>query len=136
MTQQQPPRDDQAGQPYGQPQQGRQPGAYYPPNGYYQPVPYRPTPPQGFSIASLVMGLASFFFGFTFLLPIGAIVLGIVGLRREPAGRALSITGIITGGICLLGWVAIIVGFIVLGGLALWGVALYAPYATDIPTPY
>ncbi|MDH6238397.1 DUF4190 domain-containing protein [Cryobacterium sp. CG_9.6] len=70
----------------------------------YQPV-YAASPPTGLSVTSLVLGLISVFFGFTFLVPLGALIFGIVGLKREPAGRGMAITGIIIGGIFMLFWV-------------------------------
>lgn len=76
-----------------------------------------------FGILSLVLGVASIVAGHTFLVPVAAIVLGIIGLRREPAGRALSIWGIVLGSVMLVLPVIIIaIGVAVLaplGALAL-----------------
>jgi hypothetical protein len=72
-------------------------------------------PPRGLSVASMVIGLVSILAGFTFVVPIVGLVLGIVGIRREPAGRAMSLTGIILNGVILLGWVIIALLFITVG---------------------
>lgn len=93
----------------------------YPPTG---PGPYgsQPAPvylsfpepqPKGNSIASLVLGLSSMFFGWTFVVPIVGLVLGIVGTRKEPAGKGMAIAGIIINGIMLVGWA--ILAFILVG---------------------
>jgi hypothetical protein len=130
------PGDSYPQQPAHQPPAGQQPGyvqpAYEQQPGYVQPAyqqqpayyqqpyvqpmyqqtityaAYRPQP-KAFSVTSLVLGLVSIFFGFTFLVPIGAIVFGIIGIKREPAVRGMSITGLILGGLCLLGWVVLVV---------------------------
>jgi len=69
--------------------------------------------PKGNSIASLVLGLSSMFFGWTFVVPIVGLVLGIVGTRKEPAGKGMAIAGIIINGIMLVGWA--ILAFILVG---------------------
>ncbi|MET4782315.1 hypothetical protein [Glaciihabitans sp. UYNi722] len=53
-------------------------------------------------ILSLVFGAASIVAGSTFIVPIAAIVLGILGLKREPASRTFSIWGIVLGGVMLV----------------------------------
>lgn len=70
----------------------------------YQQV-YAAPPPTGLSVTSLVLGLVSIFFGFTFLVPLGALIFGIIGLKREPTGRGMAITGIVIGGLFMLFWV-------------------------------
>jgi hypothetical protein len=62
-----------------------------------------PAGTQTLSIVSLVLGLSSIFFGLTFILPIAAVVVGILALRREPAGKTMAIWGIATGGVMLAG---------------------------------
>ncbi|NUJ89748.1 DUF4190 domain-containing protein [Plantibacter sp. MCCC 1A11337] len=106
-------------QPYAQqapypPQYGMQPYApVYPP-----PYPYPASPPKGLSISSMVIGLVSLFFGFTFVLPVVGFVLGLMGLRREPAGRAMAITGVVLNGLFLLVWAALVLLWVfVIGGL-------------------
>ncbi|MGV8876896.1 MAG: DUF4190 domain-containing protein [Rhodoglobus sp.] len=76
-------------------------------------------PPRGFSITSLILGLCSILFGFTFLVPLGALIFGIIGIRREPAGRGMAIAGIVIGALFMLFWLA-------LGG------AIFALFATLI----
>ncbi|MBT2514937.1 DUF4190 domain-containing protein [Arthrobacter sp. ISL-30] len=99
----------QAQSPYGQP-----PVSPYGPPGYGQPGYYgMPVEPKGMSIASLVCGLASVFLGWFILPQLAAIVLGHLALRREPSGKAMSITGLALGYVCLLGyglfWIFVIV---------------------------
>ena len=81
---------------YGQPQ---------PPAGYSQaPYYYAPPPPRGKSLASMIIGIASIV-GFSFFVipQIVGLIIGIIGLRTEPAGRSMAITGIITNALCVLG---------------------------------
>lgn len=106
-------------QPYAQqapypPQYGMQPYAPV----YPAPYPYPASPPKGLSISSMVIGLVSLFFGFTFVLPVVGFVLGLMGLRREPAGRAMAITGVVLNGLFLLVWAALVLLWVfVIGGL-------------------
>jgi hypothetical protein len=79
-------------------------------------------PPRGLSVASMVIGLVSIVGGFTLVLPIVGLILGIVGTRREPMARGMSLTGIILNGVILLGWVVIVI-FVVTVGLAGLGAA-------------
>lgn len=72
-------------------------------HGYGQPQ----SPPPGMSIASLVLGIISLVCGFTLVVPGVGLVLGILGLRREPAGRGMAIGGIVLNLLALLVWVAI-----------------------------
>lgn len=107
-------------QQYGQLQPGQpqyvQPGYGQP--VYVAPYVYTPSPPRGLSISSMVIGLVSLFFGFTFVLPIIGFVLGIMGARKEPAGRAMAITGIVLNGFFLLAWVALVLLWVfIIGGL-------------------
>lgn len=152
-AQPQPPQQAQAQaqetQPYGQPayaqpqqpaypqppQPYAQPG--YPPQPYAQPgavaayavavYPVAPPEPKGLSVASLVLGLVSLFAGFTFVVPLVGFILGIVGLRREPAGRGMAIAGIVISALILLVWV-VIIGFILFAGILAAGSA--ATYRT------
>ena len=89
-------------------------GAYGPPMPYDQPA-------RGLSIASLVLGVLSFFLSLTFVVPIVGLVLGVMGLRREPAGRGLALAGIWINAILLALTVAFLLLVIV---LLLFGVAL------------
>jgi hypothetical protein len=87
----------------------------YQPNGfspYNAPIAYQPVypvylaQPKGFSVTALVLGLVSIVFGFTLLVPLSALIFGIVGLKREPAGRGMAIVGIVIGGLFMLFWLA------------------------------
>ncbi|MGO2633817.1 MAG: DUF4190 domain-containing protein [Galactobacter sp.] len=92
----------------------------YQQQGYYAPAYPEP---KGKSVASLVIGIVSLAFGFTFILPIIGVVLGAIGMSREPAGRGMAIAGLIINLICLAGWIII---FII---LALLGVFIFASTA-------
>jgi hypothetical protein len=76
-------------------------------------------PERIYSILALIAGIASVVFGQTFLVPAAAIVLGILGLRREPHGRTMSIWGIVLGAVMLFGWIVV----------ALIGAAVFLPLA-------
>ena len=65
------------------------------------------TPARTLSIVSLVLGIFSIATGQTFILPIAAIVLGVLGYRQEPAGRQFAVWGIIVGAFALFGWLII-----------------------------
>jgi len=86
-----------------------------------QPV-YAAAPPKGLSVASMVIGLVSVVFFWTFLCPIVGLVLGIVGIRREPAGRGFAVAGLILNGVLLLIPVVVLV-FLLTAGVALFGAA-------------
>lgn len=77
----------QASSPYGQP-------------GYYG----MPVEPKGLSIASMVCGIASVILGWFLLPQIAAIITGHLALRREPSAKGMSITGLVLGYLCLLGY--------------------------------
>ncbi len=77
-----------------------------------QPVYVVQAPPRGLSITSLVLGLASIFFGFTFLVPLAGLIIGIIALKKEPAGKGMAITGIVIGAAFMLLW-------LILGGIIL-----------------
>ncbi|MBB5642949.1 DUF4190 domain-containing protein [Cryobacterium roopkundense] len=75
---------------------------------YNAPIAYQPVyaaQSTGLSATALVLGLVSIFFGFTFLVPLGALIFGILALKREPAGKGMAITGIVIGGLFMLFWV-------------------------------
>lgn len=65
--------------------------------------PIEPVESKAFSVTSLVLGLASLVFGYTFIVPIVGLVLGIMALRREPSNKAMSIWGIVLNGLTLAG---------------------------------
>lgn len=60
--------------------------------------------PKGFSVTALVLALVSIVFGFTLILPLAALIFGIIGAKREPAGRGMAIVGIVIGALDLLVW--------------------------------
>ncbi|MBM7410605.1 hypothetical protein JOE38_000428 [Clavibacter michiganensis] len=90
-----------------------------------QPV-YAVAPPKGLSLTSMILGLVSVFFFWTFLCPLIGLVFGIIGIRKEPAGRGFAITGLILNGLLLLIPVAIALSIIVAGG-TLFGIAATTP---------
>ncbi|MDR2320427.1 MAG: DUF4190 domain-containing protein [Microbacterium sp.] len=112
------PQDPQPGPPYPMTQRPTNGPAYYPMPTYLA-VPE----PKGMSIASMVLALVSILFGFTFLVPIAALILGIAGLRKEPAGRGMAVTGVIISSLILVVW-ALIVVVILAVGLSVFGVAV------------
>ncbi|GAA3702438.1 hypothetical protein GCM10022377_15110 [Zhihengliuella alba] len=87
------------------------------PNAYYAP----PAEPKGASITSLVLGLCSIAFGFTFVVPIAGIIFGIVGLRREPAGRGMAIAGLVLNSIMIVGWILLLLFLLPFLAMALFG---------------
>ncbi|SEQ72746.1 DUF4190 domain-containing protein [Arthrobacter sp. OV608] len=109
---------------YGQnPYEGQGQYAAYnqPPSPYGQQGPYAqpgyygmPAEPKTLSIASMVCGIASVIMGFILLPQIAAIVTGHLALKREPSGKGMSITGLVLGYLCLLGygafWLLAIIG--------------------------
>jgi hypothetical protein len=103
--------------PYGQPPSpyGQPPSPYgQPPSPYGQPAYYgMPAEPKGLSIASMVCGIASVILGWFMLPQVAAIITGHLALRREPSGKGMSITGLVLGYLCLLGygafWVFVII---------------------------
>ena len=56
------------------------------------------------STLALIAGVVSVVFGQTFFVPVAAIVLGVLGYRREPAGRTFAVWGIVLGAVMLFGW--------------------------------
>ncbi|UKF30762.1 hypothetical protein [Clavibacter phaseoli] len=90
-----------------------------------QPV-YAVAPPRGLSLTSMILGLVSVLFFWTFLCPLVGLVFGIVGIRKEPAGRGFAVTGLILNGLLLLIPVAVVLSILVAGG-ALFGIAATAP---------
>jgi len=91
-----------------------------------QPATEIPTAPAApvaasagtYGIMSLVLGLVSIVTGFTFVVPIAAVVFGIMALRREPSSRRFAIWGIVLGGV--------MAGLPLLGGLIVVGFAVPA----------
>lgn len=81
------------------------------PNPYAAPA----AETRGFSISSLVLGLASIIASYTFVVPIVGLVLGIMALTREPASRTMAIWGIVLNAVMLAGALLATVGFVVFG---------------------
>ena len=86
-----------------------------PASPYGQPPYYgAPAEPKTLSIASMVCGIASVIMGWLLLPQIAAIVTGHMALKREPSGKGMSITGLVLGYLCLLGygafWLLLIIG--------------------------
>ena len=102
--------------PYAQ-----QPGPYgQPASPYGQPVYYgMQAEPKTLSIASMVCGIASVIMGWLLLPQVAAIITGHMALKREPAGRGMSIAGLVLGYLCLLGygalWLLAIIGITIAG---------------------
>ncbi len=57
------------------------------------------------STIALIAGIVSLAFGQTFFVPLAAIVFGVLGYRREPAGRVFAIWGVVLGTVMLFGWI-------------------------------
>lgn len=112
------PYGNQQPGPYGnphayQPGPAMQPAQQHNPYGgpgYNQPPYYQPqVQPKGLSIAALVCGIVGMVtFGFLFLPQLAAIVLGHLGLSKEPAGRGMAIGGLVMGYLVAGLWVLLI----------------------------
>ncbi|TDT81777.1 uncharacterized protein DUF4190 [Arthrobacter sp. AG258] len=110
---------------YGQPQygpsynQGQFNQSQYGQGQYFgQPAYYgKPAEPKTLSIASMVCGIASVIMGWLLLPQLAAIITGHLALRREPSGKGMSISGLVLGYLCLLGygaiWLLLIIGLTV-----------------------
>jgi hypothetical protein len=104
--------------PYGSgiPSYGQPPSPYYQQPGPYGQQGYygMPAEPKTLSIASMVCGIASVIMGWLLLPQIAAIITGHMALKREPSGKGMSITGLVLGYLCLLGygafWLLVIIG--------------------------
>jgi hypothetical protein len=96
------------------PAHGQHAPSYDPPTQHVV-VGYQQGPPKGLSVTSMILGLVSIVAGFTFLVPLVGLILGIVGLRKEPAGRAMAITGLVLNGLFVIGWALFIVFVFVIG---------------------
>ncbi|MBF4586521.1 MULTISPECIES: hypothetical protein [unclassified Curtobacterium] len=70
----------------------------------------------------MILGLVSIVAGFTLVVPLVGLILGFVGIRREPAGRGMAITGLILNGIIIAGWVILFL-IMLLAGIGLFGTA-------------
>jgi hypothetical protein len=64
-------------------------------------------PQRGLSITAMVLGITSAVFAWALVVvPIIGLVFGFIALRREPSGRGMAITGLVTSGVGLL-WVLV-----------------------------
>jgi hypothetical protein len=116
---QQPPYQQQYQQQYQQPQPMYQ--AAPNPQVMFMVPPVVQLPPRGKSTASMWIGIVSVLFGFTFFLPLLGFILGILGYKREPAGRGMAVTGLILNGIFMVTWgliMLVIIGGIIAGAAA------------------
>ena len=113
-----PSEPGQYGGTHGQPPSpyNQQPSPYGQPSGPYAQQGYygMQSEPKTLSIASMVCGIASVIMGWLLLPQIAAIITGHMALKREPAGRGMSIAGLVLGYLCLLGygafWLLAIIG--------------------------
>ncbi|MGY3565374.1 DUF4190 domain-containing protein [Sinomonas sp. RB5] len=113
-------------QPYAggaaqQPYPGQQPyPAQQPYPGLPGRTPYYAAPaPRGLSIAAMVCGISVFVgFGFLVLPQIAAVVLGHLGLAREPAGRGMALAGLVLGYVGIALTVAFLAVFILVLSMA------------------
>ncbi|MCU1435049.1 MAG: hypothetical protein JWR71_1774 [Pseudarthrobacter sp.] len=100
----------QPGSPYGPPNSYGQPNQYGQPAYYGMPA----AEPKGLSITSMVCGISSVLLGWFMIPQVVAIITGHLGLSREPAGKGFSITGLVLGYLCLVGygaiWLFLIIG--------------------------
>jgi len=62
---------------------------------------------KNLSVIALVLGIASVLLGYTFFVPIAAIVVGVLGYRREPGARAMAVWGIVLGAVMTFGWLVV-----------------------------
>jgi hypothetical protein len=77
---------------------------------------------RNLSVIALVLGISSVLLGLTFLVPLAAIVVGVLAYRSEPGGRAFAVWGIVLGAVMAFGWlVTAIVGLAVAGPWLLVG---------------
>lgn len=88
---------------------------------------------NGFSIASLVLGIASIPTGW-FVAGILAIVFGFLARSREPQARTMSTWGIVLGFVGTFGWLIFaILGIAIAAPFALWGLSFgWGPDFLDV----
>ena len=76
-----------------------------------------PNTGTGLGTASLVIGLVSLLAGWTFIAPILGLALGLSSRTREPYARSIAGWGIALNAFCLIGWLLVIIGLLVFGGI-------------------
>ncbi|WP_158861797.1 hypothetical protein [Leifsonia sp. AG29] len=104
------------------------PTPVYGPPAYAVPIYAAAREPKGLSITSMVLGLVSIAAGFTFVVPVVGLVLGVLGLRKEPAGRGMALTGAILCSVILSVWALLILGIMLISLLFLGGAAISTPH--------
>ena len=115
------------GQPYGYGQDANTVPAYgygqgTPGHGFGAPLQPGQTEGIGRSVASMILGIISVVGGFTFLLPpIVGVVLGHIGLKREPHGRGMAIAGLVMNyvSLALLLLAVVFLVILVIAGISL-----------------
>lgn len=115
------------GQPYGYGQDATTVPAYgygqgTPGYGFGAPLQPGQTEGIGRSVASMILGIISVVGGFTFLLPpIVGVVLGHIGLKREPHGRGMAIAGLVMNyvSLALLLLAVVFLVILVIAGISL-----------------
>ncbi|WP_424937385.1 MULTISPECIES: hypothetical protein [Bacteria] len=70
------------------------------------------------SVASFVLGIVSVVAGWTFVVPLVSVVLGIQALRREPQSKTLAVWGLVLSGIMMSFWILFAVLALAIG--AVW----------------
>ncbi|MBC7518226.1 MAG: DUF4190 domain-containing protein [Microbacteriaceae bacterium] len=81
--------------------------------------------PRPLSTASLIIGFCSIAFWFTFFAPLVGLILGIIGLRKEPTGRTFALVGIWTNTVMLA---IAFIGLVLLVVLLSVGIAGYTAW--------
>jgi hypothetical protein len=118
--------------PYATPTTPVPPAAGYaaPGTGYAAPTytPPQAGPPQGLSIASMILGIGGLilqFAGFGFPPALAAVITGHLAQKRQPYARPFWLTGIITGyvglGISLILGIVLIVAIIAIMSTSYYG---------------
>ena len=90
--------------------------------GFGAPLQPGQTDGVGRSVASMILGIISVVGGFTFLLPpIVGVVLGHIGLKREPHGRGMAIAGLVMNyvSLALLLLAVVFLVILVIAGISL-----------------
>ncbi|HEY2428466.1 MAG TPA: septum formation family protein [Acidimicrobiales bacterium] len=110
-----PPGGQTWGPQWGPPPGGQTWGPQWgpPPGGYPQATP--PSPGRGLAIAALVVGIASLFLNFVFVVGLGAVVLGAVAITQARRGAASSRRMAAAG--LALGVVSLVIGVFVVGAI-------------------
>ena len=98
------------------------------PYGYGAPLAPGQTEGTGRSVASMIIGILSIIGGLTLLFPpIVGVILGHMGLKREPNGRGMAIAGLVMNylslALLLLG--VVLVTILIVAGMAATGYSTY-----------